>query len=158
MMTVAGDALLSNGPHAAGLSIIGARCGHRRSFGMPKARAPTRPTTATLKRLFALSGNRCAFRRCQTSLVEGDILVGEVYHIKGRKRGVARYDAKQSSPARRGFGNLLLLCPTHHTIIEAKNRSSFCCSTTAASNFRRASASKCQSDGTQTLPQDLFPR
>lgn len=29
-MTVAGDALLSNGPHAAGLSIIGARCGHRR--------------------------------------------------------------------------------------------------------------------------------
>jgi hypothetical protein len=117
-MTVAGDALLSNGPYAARLSIIGARCGHRGPFRMPKLRAPTRPTTATLKRLFSLSGNRSAFPRCKTSLVEGEVLVGEVCHIKGRKRGAARYDAKQSSSARHAFGNLLLLCPTHHTIID----------------------------------------
>jgi hypothetical protein len=82
-------------------------------------RTPTRPTIAAIKRLFALSGNRCAFPKCRTLIVQGAVLAGEVCHIKGRKRGAPRYDSKQTPSARHAYGNLLLLCSTHHTIVDA---------------------------------------
>ncbi len=83
------------------------------------AKAQTRPTVSTIKRLFAVSGNRCAFPKCQTKIVQGDILTGEVCHIKGRRRGAPRYDPKQSPSARHLYQNLLLMCSTHHTLIDA---------------------------------------
>jgi hypothetical protein len=90
--------------------------------GVPKlaaAKASTRPTVPTIKRLFALSGNRCAFQKCRRPIVQGAVLAGEVCHIKGRKRGAPRYDPKQTPSTRHSYGNLLLLCSTHHTIVDA---------------------------------------
>jgi hypothetical protein len=76
------------------------------------------PSAATLKRLFALSGNCCAFPKCRTSLVLGHTLVGEVCHIKGAKLGSARYDPDQPPAERHAYDNLILLCAVHHTVID----------------------------------------
>jgi hypothetical protein len=78
------------------------------------------PAVKTIKRLFALSSNRCAFPGCNTSLVDpnsGSIL-GEVCHIKGDKPTAARYDVNQSNAERHAFENLILLCNVHHKIVD----------------------------------------
>ncbi|MGC2236780.1 MAG: HNH endonuclease [Pyrinomonadaceae bacterium] len=76
------------------------------------------PTTSTLKYLFAISGNICAFPECKNLLVESNNVVGEVCHIKGHKPDAARYDANQTEEQRHAFDNLILMCPNHHTIID----------------------------------------
>src|SRR5262249_3605643 len=80
----------------------------------------TSPSRPTVKRLFAVSGNRCAFPKCATPLVDpqSGSIVGEVCHIKGDKQGAPRYDPKQSNEERHGFDNLLLMCNVHHRVIE----------------------------------------
>jgi hypothetical protein len=77
-----------------------------------------KPTQSTLKRLFALSGNRCAFPKCQAPLTHNDTLLGEVCHIKADSPGGPRYDAAQTADERQHFGNLIVMCPTHHTVID----------------------------------------
>lgn len=81
-------------------------------------REPRGPTQQTLKRLFALSGNRCSFPRCTTALVQNETVIGEVCHIKGARPGAARYDEQQTDSERHAFANLILMCPTHHTVID----------------------------------------
>jgi len=87
---------------------------------MAKAGEPTGPSRPTVKRLFALSGNKCAFPDCRSPLVDptGGSIIGEVCHIKGEKPGAARYDATQTNQERHSFGNLILLCGMHHKIID----------------------------------------
>lgn len=77
------------------------------------------PNRATIKRLYAVSGNRCAFPKCTAPLVHGNKVTGRVCHIKGAKPGSARYDAGQSEAERHGFENLILMCPIHHDVIDA---------------------------------------
>src|SRR5690242_6907672 len=77
------------------------------------------PTRKTIERLFFLTGNRCAFPKCMQPLVdEAGNLVAEVCHICGDKPGSQRYDAGQSEEERRGYDNLIVLCPTHHAIVD----------------------------------------
>ncbi|WP_352517533.1 HNH endonuclease [Mesorhizobium sp. M0046] len=76
------------------------------------------PRTSTIKRLFALSGNRCAFPKCTAPMAIDETLVGEVCHIKGAKPGSARHDPAQSPEERHAFANLILMCPTHHTVVD----------------------------------------
>jgi len=45
-------------------------------------------------------------------------------HIKGKKKGSSRYDKTQSPQERDDYINLLLLCPTHHTVIDKKENES----------------------------------
>lgn len=78
----------------------------------------TRPTDATTKRLFARSGNRCAFPKCTVEIVHGNTLVGEICHIKAARPGGPRYDPRQTGAERHGYDNLILLCGTHHTVID----------------------------------------
>jgi tetratricopeptide (TPR) repeat protein len=78
------------------------------------------PTVGTIKRLFAVSGNRCAFPGCDLPLVDeasGNVL-GEICHVKARSPDGPRYDREQKEEERHGFGNLVLLCPTHHAIVD----------------------------------------
>lgn len=75
------------------------------------------PTQSTLNRLFALSGNVCAFADCGVQLVADDnSLVGQVCHIEAANSGGQRYNPKQTDDDRRSFDNLLLLCANHHII------------------------------------------
>src|SRR5260370_212560 len=80
------------------------------------------PTVSTLKTLFTLSGNRCAFPKCTNRLVEepSGTLVGKVCHIKGKSSGPGsnRYDKNQTDEQRHSVGNLIVLCPKHHDVID----------------------------------------
>lgn len=74
---------------------------------------------STIKRLFACSGNCCAFPECGETLFFGKIFVAEVAHINAVSAGGPRYDGKLSPEEVAGYGNLLLLCRKHHCIIDA---------------------------------------
>jgi len=80
--------------------------------------AASGPSITDIKLLFARSGNRCAFPKCTSPIAQGDTLIGEVCHIKAQKPGWPRYDATQTPEQRHAYGNLILLCPTHHTVID----------------------------------------
>lgn len=79
------------------------------------------PKLKTIKRLFAVSGNRCAFPGCIATLVDSSSgkVTGRICHIKAKKPGWARYDSKQTEEERNGFDNLILMCPIHHDVIDS---------------------------------------
>jgi hypothetical protein len=80
----------------------------------------TDPTPATVKRLFALSCNVCAYRGCEERLADPNwkSVQADLAHIRGEKPGAARYDSNQSDEDRRSFENIILLCPNHHRRID----------------------------------------
>jgi hypothetical protein len=79
------------------------------------------PSVPTIKRLFALSGNQCAFPGCPLPMVDlsSGKVTGRICHIKARQPGGPRYDSSQSDEERHSFRNLLLLCPIHHDVIDS---------------------------------------
>ena len=79
------------------------------------------PLQKTVKRLFALSGNRCAFPNCDSPLVEeSGTVTGEIAHIKAGAENGPRFDPEQSDEERHSFENLMLLCARHHTVIDSE--------------------------------------
>ncbi len=82
---------------------------------------PKAPSTPTVKRLFALSRNECAFPKCVTPLVDegGGKVTGRICHIRAARESGPRYDAEQTPQERHSFDNLLLLCGLHHDVIDA---------------------------------------
>jgi len=72
----------------------------------------------TIKRLFAVSSNCCAFPKCPVALTEPGVTKGKVCHIKGAKPTGARYDPGQTDADRHHFDNLILLCANHHDVID----------------------------------------
>ena len=45
-------------------------------------------------------------------------MLGEMAHICGKRPGANRYDAIQTDAERDDYQNLILLCPTHHRLID----------------------------------------
>lgn len=79
------------------------------------------PTDAVIKKLFALSRNRCAFPDCGVPIVQpSGTITGKVCHIKAKSPGGARYDSGQTEAERHAFDNLILLCGVHHDIVDAE--------------------------------------
>ena len=76
------------------------------------------PGITDIKLLFARSGNRCAFPKCRAPMAINNTLTGEVCHIKGARPGSARYDPGQTDVERHAYANLVLMCPTHHTVTD----------------------------------------
>lgn len=78
-------------------------------------------TDLTLKTLFVLSGNECAFPGCTAPIFDTsyDVMVGQICHIKGKNKGGPRYDQAQSDEERNSYENLLLMCGAHNKIIDA---------------------------------------
>lgn len=85
----------------------------------------TSPSVPTIKRLFALSGNQCAFPSCLLPIVDqpSGKVTGRICHIKAKQPGGPRYDPNQSDDERHSFDNLLLLCPIHHDVIDSDTES-----------------------------------
>lgn len=82
------------------------------------------PRQKTVKRLFAVSKNECAFPSCKNELIaEGGKVVGKICHIKASKEGGPRYDSIQSAEDRHGFENLIIMCPIHHDVIDSDEES-----------------------------------
>ena len=79
------------------------------------------PSDKTIKRLFALSGNLCAYPGCTLPIVESaGTVTGEICHIRARKAGGPRFDPAQAEDDRQAFANLLLLCRHHHKIVDSE--------------------------------------
>lgn len=77
------------------------------------ARLPLKPSV--IKRLFALSGNKCAYPNCPENLVnaKGKVM-GEICHIEAAEKGGERFNEKSNDEYRRSFENLILMCGKHH--------------------------------------------
>jgi hypothetical protein len=76
------------------------------------------------KILWANAAGRCSFPNCRIRLTadpsrsDQQFTLGEMAHIKGERARANRYDPDQSSTERNAYGNLILLCPNHHTLID----------------------------------------
>jgi 5-methylcytosine-specific restriction endonuclease McrA len=81
------------------------------------ARQYTRPT---LKRLYGLSGNKCANPKCDNSLLGFDekTMVDEIVHITAASPQGQRYDSNMKDEDRRDFDNLILLCQSCHKVVD----------------------------------------
>ena len=81
-------------------------------------------SSKSIKLLWSNAAGRCSFRGCNERLtVEHAVgftpyTLGEMAHIKGNRAGSNRYDILQSEIERDSYNNLILLCPTHHTLID----------------------------------------
>ncbi len=75
-----------------------------------------------IKILFAKSGNLCAFPSCQTPIIanEGDEdkPLAEMAHIIAYQDNGPRSDPSIPISERNKASNLILFCPTHHTIVD----------------------------------------
>lgn len=88
-----------------------------------------RYTHRTLKILFTLSGNQCAYPECSNNIIEQateyspELVTGQISHIyairKKGPRGKPRLTEKElNSPE-----NLILLCPNHHVRVDGQHKS-----------------------------------
>lgn len=88
-------------------------------------------TERTRKTLWGRAHNQCAFPGCLQSLTldvhddtSGDssiVNVGEEAHIRAQSVGGPRYDPDYPKDKVDSYENLVLMCPTHHTMIDANN-------------------------------------
>jgi hypothetical protein len=70
---------------------------------------------SVIKRLFALSGNECAFPNCPECIVNtSGTVIGEICHIEAAEQGGERFNDKSNDEYRRSFKNLVLFCSNHH--------------------------------------------
>lgn len=73
--------------------------------------------TADVKKLFALSGNYCAFPGCNSFICDKDgNLIGEICHIEAAEPGGQRYNPNSNDEYRRSYDNLILFCSNHHRV------------------------------------------
>jgi hypothetical protein len=74
------------------------------------------------KILWGRAGNRCAFPDCRQELIRlgasASTVVGEEAHIVAREVDGPRGADSMPEPERDRYYNLILLCPTHHTIVD----------------------------------------
>lgn len=76
-----------------------------------------RYSESTLKKLFALSRNRCAFPGCPQEIVDSENnIIGEICHIEAAESGGERFNLKQTDEERCSYENLILLCRNHHKV------------------------------------------
>lgn len=73
------------------------------------------PTFETLRRLYSVSGNQCAFTGCLKPMFNGEgNFTGQVCHIEAAMPGGERFNKNMSNEQRRSFENLMLMCYDHH--------------------------------------------
>jgi hypothetical protein len=73
----------------------------------------------TIKKLFALSGNICAFPGCKQRIIdEYGNLIGEICHIEAANLGGERFNPSQSEHERAAFENLIIFCANHHLVTD----------------------------------------
>lgn len=78
-------------------------------------------TERDIKLLWARAAGRCSEPTCHEDLTprlarSGSVVLGEMAHVIGRKRGAAR--SRTAVGTDDTYDNLILLCPTHHTIVD----------------------------------------
>ena len=87
------------------------------NYKMPKEKKgdPRGYTRQTIKKLFALSGNLCAFPNCPERVVnENNAKNSNICHIEAAEAGGQRYNPNMTDIQRADYDNLILLCVQHH--------------------------------------------
>jgi hypothetical protein len=77
------------------------------------------------KKLWGRSGNLCSYPGCGIELASAggaERVLGEEAHIKGEKKGAARFDPEQPPDERESYENWVLVCPTHHVTIDSDEK------------------------------------
>lgn len=78
-----------------------------------------RTTESDLKKLFALSGNKCAFPDCTAAVFNSNrLLISEVCHIEAASPNGPRYNECMTDTERASYENLIVLCHPHHVEID----------------------------------------
>lgn len=77
------------------------------------------------KILWAAAAGQCSFEGCSERLFDNGVLgkafiIGEMAHIEGERPGSNRHNPALPEEERDNYANLILLCPTHHTLIDKK--------------------------------------
>lgn len=77
----------------------------------------------TIKRLYSLGGNQCAFPDCPFEFfnVDNDTNISNICHIEDSKPNTSRpdrYNPNMLDEERHSFENLILLCPNHHKVTD----------------------------------------
>ena len=73
------------------------------------------PSAETLRQLYLLSGNECAFPECHEPIisVNGDY-IAQICHIEAANPGGERFNLTMTNEQRRAASNLMLMCYRHH--------------------------------------------
>lgn len=81
----------------------------------------SRPLPSTVRRLFALSRNRCAFPGCTAPIVDAvtGTVVADVCHIRAQSTNGPRFEPNLSADELHLFENLILFCRNHHKVVDA---------------------------------------
>lgn len=80
-------------------------------------------TNKTYKRLYAFSGNQCAFPDCEESIVNSDNAKNSnICHIEAKNEGGERFNSSMTDKERDDYPNLILLCVQHHTATDDINK------------------------------------
>ena len=92
----------------------------------------------TIKQLYALSGNQCAFPECEVMFLnwEDDTNFSNICHIEDANQSTHkadRYNPNMTDAERADYNNLLLLCPNHHIETNDPNK----CSVTDLKKMKR---------------------
>lgn len=75
---------------------------------------------STIKKLFGLSGNICAYSTCNQELITSDnIILADICHIEGGEQDSPRYNPKLILEQLNDFDNLILMCKNHHKMIDS---------------------------------------
>lgn len=84
--------------------------------GAPAARQRLSITRNVREQAFIRAGYRCTFPGCAVPLGEDGI--GEIALIRSLTPGGPRYDSSQTDAERLSVDNLIVLCPTHHQVVD----------------------------------------
>jgi len=77
------------------------------------------PSLKTVKHLFAASSNCCSYPGCRQEMVtENESVIGEICHITASSPSGPRFNPALTEEERDSFTNLILLCPTHHKLVD----------------------------------------
>jgi hypothetical protein len=83
-----------------------------------QARRKSTPA-ADLRRLFALSGNVCAFPACMHPIFDKEgVYVAQLAHIEAAEDGGPRFRGSMTDDERAAFENLLFFCYEHHKVTD----------------------------------------
>jgi hypothetical protein len=98
--------------------------------GKPPAAAnrPVRSySSKTLKILFALCGNQCAFTNCKEPIIVNatpfspDLVIGQISHIHAHSDNGPRGKPGMTDKERNQADNLMLFCPSHHVVVDGQH-------------------------------------
>src|SRR5438552_7286171 len=101
----------------------------KRAVRKSRVKAPTRGgkrsySTATIKKLFTLCGNQCAFPGCTNEIVtpgtewSDPAVLGHICHIYASSDNGPRGKPGLTASQRNSFSNLILMCGHHHPKVD----------------------------------------